>query len=128
MPASSRPESITVALVEGDPEWTEQMSKDLTENLGARVTVSPTCDLVHLNGKSPHVVVIGCGADPGFEWLRRVRQEHTDRKLPVIVAGDDEEDDQQIEASRAGANAYLDCNIHKDASFLEKLVYGLAHE
>lgn len=128
MSASSRPESITVALVEGDHEWAERISKELSEELGAKVTVSPSCDLVHLNGKSPHVVVIGCGADPGFEWLRRVREKYTDQKLPVIVAGDDDDDEQQIESARAGANAYLDRKIHKDASFLGKLVYGLAHE
>ena len=128
---SSRPEAIRVAVVDGDADWVKQVATDLGEGIGARVTCFTAPELEQqMNGTVPcHVLVLGRDSDPELIWLQDLRDRYSDRELPIIVTDSDDGDDHQIEATRAGANAFVDRAIHgNDNAFLEKLVYGLARE
>jgi CheY-like chemotaxis protein len=129
---SSRPEAICVAVVDRDEDWVRRVAADLGEGIGARVTWFTAPELEQqINGHVPcHVLVIGRDSDPDLTWLHDLRNRYSDRELPIIVTdSEDDGDDHQIKATRAGANAFVDRTIHSDDNaFLEKLVYSLARE
>lgn len=101
------------------------MIGELRDRLGADVSLVRG---VHLNGVRPpfHVVILDQASDPDLAWLRELREKWSDRDLPVIVVGDN--DDLEVAAVRAGASRFVDRSAHPGADFLEKLVYGLACE
>ncbi len=127
-----RPEAIRVAVVDGDVDWVDRVAVDLGESIGASVTACTRVELENeINGYVPcHVLVIGRDSDPDLDWLQKLRGRYNDHELPIIVTDtEDDGDDHQIEAIRAGANAFVDRSIHADDNdLLEKLVYSLAHE
>ena len=133
---SGRPDAIRVAVVDGDAKWMDRLAKDLGETIGAKVlALQDPKDLeARINGHLPcHVLLIGRDVDPDLDWLNDLRARYDERQLPIIVLDglDEEEDDDeyQAEATRAGANACFDRSIHgNDVRLLEKLVYSLAYE
>lgn len=132
MTPSGRPSAICVAVVDNDESWTSRITKDLGESLGASVEVQSVQSAARLqgNGHAPcHVLVLSRSSDPDLRLLHALRARFSDRELPIIVTDDDDEFDEfKIEATRAGANAFIDRGIHSDTNLLGKLVYSLAHE
>lgn len=128
---SNRPAAIRVAVVASDAEWVEQLSKQLGTTIGAHVERFESKEALAINGHVPcHVLLISRESDPDLSWLHELRSRFSDQELPIIVAdSDDDTESHQIDATRAGANAFLDRSIHGDnCDLLGKLVYGLARE
>lgn len=122
---SARPTCIRVGVIDSDDRWSKFLAKRLGEHLGAHV--DHVRSLV-LNGACPdfHVLILNHAADPELGKLRELREKWSERDLPVIVVGDD--DDSEVEAILAGASHFVDRSMHPNADLLEKLVYGLAYE
>lgn len=122
--ASNRPPQIRVRMV-GEALWASKVARFLEEHVGAvveRNTVPP----VNGHVRDAHVLIVNQRSDPGFNYLRKLREKWSEQELPVIVMGDD--DDREIDAMSAGASAFVDESMHSDGRLLEKLVYGLACE
>ena len=133
---SGRPESIKVAVIDPDSEWSEMLANDLGKRIGATVvTMNSSLGLESVIGGC-HVLVLGRAADPALTLLHQIRSRYDERQLPIIYADRSEEDgseeyadEQQIQATRAGANAVFDRSMHaNDFGLMEKLVYSLACE
>ena len=121
---SNRPPQIRVQMV-GEESWASNIARFLEDRIGAAVKRDTTPPI---NGhvRDAHVLIVSLQADPGFNYLRNLREKWSERDLPVIVVG--ENDDDEVEAMSAGASAFLDESMHQDGKLLEKLVYGLAYE
>lgn len=130
---SGRPESIKVAVIDPDSEWSALLARDLGKRIGAQVfALDSSLGLESLLGEC-HVLVLGRAADPSLALLQDIRSRYDERKLPIIYADqsafEDDDDEQQILATRAGANAVFDRSMYSDdPGLIEKLVYGLACE
>jgi DNA-binding NarL/FixJ family response regulator len=121
---SLRPPCINIKMV-GNGAWSERVAKALREKMGAVVT----CDLRPIangNIQGTHVLIIESLVDPGFKFVKNLREKWSERELPVIVV--DDNDHYEVDAMQAGANAFIDRSFHADTGLLEKLVYGLAYE
>lgn len=122
--SSSRPPQIRVRMV-GEVLWASKVARFLEDKFGDAVE-SDTAPPVNGHVRDAHVLIVNSQADPGFKYLRDLREKWSERDLPVIVVG--ENDDSEVEAMSAGASAFLDESMHQDGRLLEKLVYGLAYE
>lgn len=122
--SSNRPPQIRVRMV-GEESWATKIARFLEDRVGA-VVERDTTPPINGHARDAHVLIVSQQADPGFRYLRNLREKWSERELPVIVMGSD--DDSEVEAMSAGASAYVDESMHHDNRLLEKLVYGLACE
>ena len=55
----------------------------------------------------------------GLEFVRRIREDHALRELPVIIVSYKDRDDDRLRGLDAGANHYLTKSSFHDHTFLD---------